>query len=83
MVPSEIVNPNITLLHLRGFRANKSPGYFFPVFSCLNHRNSFSHYRTSQADAKRKKRKRSHKIDDLPVCGELLVRYFSDTLQQS
>ena len=29
------------------------------------------------------KKKKSHKIDDLPVCGELLVQYFSDTLQQS
>ena len=28
MLPSEIVNPNITLLYLQGFRAYKSPVYF-------------------------------------------------------
>ena len=28
MLPSEIVNSNITLLYLGGFRAYKSPGHF-------------------------------------------------------
>ena len=28
MLPSGIVNPNITFLYLRGFRADKSPAHF-------------------------------------------------------
>ena len=39
----------------------------YAVFSRLNRRNSFSHYRVSLASVRKKKEERSQKIDDLPV----------------